>query len=461
MGNVNIPYYTTRQREGCPAWGYWAPCLKRRNPKTGKIEPTLMAELGFQLVDCGQDGPAAWAIAQSWNRKWKHARAEHKAGRATVAPGKIERVYPPNSMGEGFAKFRTTGEWHGKPQSTRDQWMRGWRYIEPIFGDVDGRTVAMENIDLWYNGDPNDPSIQGLVLKHGVSEAYLAMKYWRAIYSVLATINRADGKRYCEGKDPSLGIRRKTPPKRNAIYREGEAVRLVKRAIREKFYGLAAALAVAWDTQFSPVDVRSITLAKLYPDAAGPIFGLDRAKTGKTALGTLSKRTARLLWAYIDYLVGNSPLPNKAGPAPRAALPAGENVRAFKLHQDRPIFHTRGTGAGPKGGRPRAPALYTKDTFSKDFRIIRALEFPAEEKLPPKKRRKVMDFRRSGAIEAVAGKVDPAHLAGKMANSIDTNKTLQDTYLPQHASVVRLADAARLRGRRAMRESVKPNENGA
>lgn len=64
-----------------------------------------------------------------------------------------------------------------------------------------------------------------------------------------------------------------------------------------------------------------------------------------------------------------------------------------------------------------------------------------------------MDFHRSGAIEAVAGSVDPDHLAGKMANSIDTNKALQATYLPQRAQVVRLADEARLRGRERLRST--------
>jgi hypothetical protein len=34
-----------------------------------------------------------------------------------------------------------------------------------------------------------------------------------------------------------------------------------------------------------------------------------------------------------------------------------------------------------------------------------------------------------------------------MANTIDTNKELQSTYLPQNTTLVRLADAARARGR--------------
>lgn len=45
--------------------------------------------------------------------------------------------------------------------------------------------------------------------------------------------------------------------------------------------------------------------------------------------------------------------------------------------------------------------------------------------------------------------VDPPALAGKMANSIDSDKKLQRTYLPNQTAV-RLADEARERGRGLM-----------
>jgi hypothetical protein len=77
--------------------------------------------------------------------------------------------------------------------------------------------------------------------------------------------------------------------------------------------------------------------------------------------------------------------------------------------------------------------------------VVRAAEFG------PKERRKIMDFRRSGAVEAMAGEVAPEVLAAKMANSIDQNRELQKTYLPHNATLVRLADAARARGRTRMR----------
>jgi integrase len=419
VGDVNISFYTTRQRDGRPKWGYWAPCLKRRSKRSGRIEETLMAKLGFALVDCGEDGPRAWAIAQNWNAKWKQARADHLAGKPVQKPGKIERVFPPNSLGEGFAKFRATGEWSTKKPRTREGWLRGWKLIEPTFGDVNPRTVAMEHIDLWYHGDSRDPKIKGILELAGVSEAYIGMKYWRAIWSVLMTINRADGERYCVGEDPSLGIRRKTPQTRTAIWLYDEAQLTIGAAGKMKILGLQAALSVAWDTMMSPVDVRTLTLSQMSRDAQGTIFQVDRAKTGRQAIGTLTEPTLTLLNAYV------------------AGLP-------FTLHPETPIFHTRGGQPGPKGGRPRPPVPYTKDTLSKDFRDVRAALFIGDT-------RKVMDFRRSGSVEAIAGQVDPSALAGKMANSIDTNKKLQQTYLPNQTAVVRLADEARVRGRVVMR----------
>jgi hypothetical protein len=409
MGDVKIRYYVTRQRPSQTRWGYWEPCLARRSKISGKIEPTLMAQLGFRHVSCGPDGPHAWAIAESWNRKWDLAFQAYRAG-VPLDPLST-RAYPPDSLGEAFARYRTTNTWGKKAPRTREGWERGWRYIEPVFADVDPRTVSLEDLDGWY---------AALLATTTVGEAYLAMKIWRALWRVVGTLKKAGGERYCESdKDPSLGIRRETPRKRSAIWVHDETRRLVKRAWRMGFKGLAAALAVSWDTQFSPVDVRSVTKAKLAPDAQGSIFSLSRAKTGKAAIGTLSYKTERILLAYM------------------ASLP-------FELHPDMPIFHTRGAGPGPKGGRPRAPAPYTKDTLAKDFRVVREAEFKGDK-------RTIMDFRRSGAVEATAGQADPSALAAKMANSIDSNRELQATYKPNHTAVVRLADEARARGRELMK----------
>jgi integrase len=447
VGDIKVRYYVTRKFKDQPKRGYWAPCLARPDKKTGEFKPTLMAQLGFQHVDCGIDGPLAWAVAESWNRKWDAARAAHYAGAPPDSQGK---VFPPDSLGEGFAKFRGTGEWKQMKPRTKEGWLRGWKYIEPTFGDVNPRTVALEHLDLWYHGDQESkPPVQGILQKHGVGESYIAMKYWRAIYAKLLTINRADGERYCVGADPSLGIRRKTPKSRNAIWLYDEARIVIDGAGELGFKGLQAALAVAWDTMMSPVDVRTLTLSQISADDQGTLFQVDRAKTGKAAIGTLSDQTQALLRAYIEEL-------------------------GATLHPESPIFRTRFAVPGPSGGRPRAPVPYSKDTLSKDFRKVLAsdvvwlplfkianpalaLEKSDAQLLRMKNQhphtRKVMDFRRSGAVEAVAGDVEDKALAGKMANSIDTNKDLQKTYLPAHAAVVRLADAARERGRVVLRSA--------
>lgn len=430
VGNVKIRYYVTRQHPGKPKWGYWAPCLARRNAKSGKIEPTLMAKLGFELQDLGQDGPRAWAGAHTWNAKWDVALRDHRAGTVVAKPGEIERIYPPNSLGEAYQRFKRTGAFRGKAEATRDGWARGWRQIGPVFGDVDPRTIGLEDVDLWYGGDPVT-GIQGMLDSIGVGEAYHAVKIWRALWNVAATLNRPAGGKYCEGADPSLGIRRKTPKGRTAVWREGEAVRLVKRAWRMGNHGLACIIAVAWDTMMSPVDVRRLTRAQLVGDAEGPFFSVERAKTGKAAIGTLSRRTLRLIEAY------------RVG---------------FGAHviDSLPMFRTAGAAPGPQGGRRWLPQAYSKDKLGRDFRDCVAAEFPGDK-------RKLSDFRRSGAKEAELGGVTGAELGRKMANTIETDGKLRETYLPsmkQDASLVRLADHARSRGRGKLRGGDGGNKAG-
>ncbi|MGB6756159.1 MAG: hypothetical protein WBE71_27305 [Xanthobacteraceae bacterium] len=269
----------------------------------------------------------------------------------------------------------------------------------------------LQHIDAWYADQL--PCI-------GVREAHRALKIWRALWGVCKTLSRPNGAPYTARNDPSLGIRRRTPQPRNAIWFEGEAVRLVKCAWRMNYHGLATALAVAWDTMLSPVDVRSLTRAQLSGDADGPLFQLARAKTGKAAIGTLSRRTERMLKAYL------AKLPND-------------------LHPSAPIFRTPPFIPWVKGGKPRAGVPYRADVLGRHFRIVRETLFPGD------RRQLGSDFRRSGAVEAKAGHVDPAALADKMANSIDRNKALQSTYLPADARVVRLADEARARGRARLR----------
>ena len=100
-------------------------------------------------------------------------------------------------------------------------------------------------------------------------------------------------------------------------------------------------------------------------------FLLKRAKTGEPALGTLSRRTRKLVEAYVAGL-------------------------GYELHDEAPIFRSRGYAPGLKGGRPHVGVPYTKDSLGADFADVRLIVFGTDEK------RKLMDMRRSGAVESMA-----------------------------------------------------------
>ena len=370
MGQVKIPYYIVKGGRG-----FWNPT-------------STMKHAGFASVPCGPDGPDAWAIAATWNARW----LEHRRGGAGPK-------WPPGSLGEAFDRFRKTGTWERKAPKTRQEWEAMWRlHIAPFFGDYSPRVATLDRLDKWY----------ALMLREKrVREAHRAMKIWRALWQVAAAMN------YCDkDKDPSVGIRRKTPIPRSAIWSEGEAVRLVKRAWRMGYRGLAVILAVAWDTSLAPIDCRSLRPSQMTRDGQRVTFAVDRAKTGAAAIGTLCMRTQRLLMVYIDGL-GAEPMP------------------------DAPLLRNRSGGA------------YTKECLNKDFAKVRAAVFG------PTETRKIMDLRRSGSVEANAGQVDAGALAAKMATTIDQARELQRTYLPVDPASVARADEARRRGRNRLRAGTK------
>jgi hypothetical protein len=86
-----------------------------------------------------------------------------------------------------------------------------------------------------------------------------------------------------------------------------------------------------------------------------------------------------------------------------------------------------------------------EDTLADDFAAVRALVFPGDD-------RRLMDMRRSGTTEAIAGGADITAVAAKMARSSELHRT----YAPVDLAAVRNADEARSKGRRKMR-GAKPS----
>lgn len=351
-----------------------------------------MKAAGFVCVPLGSDGPDAKAKAISWNERWDRARAGQGVD--------TRKVWPRGSLGEGYDRFRHTDTWAQKKPRTREEWERCWPYIEPIFGDVDPSTLGLEHLDAFYAHPVN-----GLLAKFGVDLAHRVIKIWRALWRVVAAMG------YCErDRDPSLALSRRTPSPRSATWTEGEAARLVKAAIRMGYTGLACVVAIAWDTQFAPGDIRKLTAADTTQKGGRITFQTTRNKTDKAVLRTLTRRTQRLLRAY---LVSR----------PAEALP------------NAPLF------------RNRSGRAYSKDTLGDDFRAVREAVFPGD------KRMLGHDFRRSGTVEAFAGDASPSAVSAKMGNSIDQSSELQRTYNPVNAASVRQADEARKVGRRRIREN--------
>jgi hypothetical protein len=99
----------------------------------------------------------------------------------------------------------------------------------------------------------------------------------------------------------------------------------------------------------------------------------------------------------------------------------------------------------------RSGAIYREATLAHDFAAVRELAFPGDN-------RRLMDLRRSGAVEAIAGEAGPMGLAAKLANSIGRSNTLHKTYAPVDIEAVKNADQARLRGRQKIRAANKAGE---
>jgi hypothetical protein len=390
MGKIKIPYYTV-----IAGRGYWRPTRKMRG-------------LGFQIVRCGADGPDAWALAAEWNKRWQAVRKGDAPALVDLDhlsrdQAEVAHRYPPGSVGAAFQVYIRTPEWAARAYLTREKiWWPAWIRIREMWGDVAPDTITFEMMSKWR---------AALERKHGRGVAHKILRVWRTFWKIML------GMKVARAADPSLGIRNRAPIPRWQRWSEGETVRLVKAAWRHGYKGLACIIAVAWDTQFSPVDVR--TLAARHRAIVGGHLVFDRqaegrAKTGRAAIGTVSARTERLVEIYLRTL-------------------------ALELHPDAILFRTR-TGAA-----------YGREPLAHDFADVRALAFPGDK-------RRLMDMRRSGVVEAIAGDAGPVGLAAKLANSIGRSNTLHKTYAPVDIEAVRNTDAARLKGRRRMRGE---NESGA
>ena len=371
-------------------------------------------------------------------REWDEMRNGSAATRETPCPERrLEWGYK-----KILALHTKEREARGRPITPQEakwgDWARFWQFARPKFGQRDPRSITQDELfELQQH-------VRATVGDH---DAHNLIKIWRALWRRMGTLRCADGGLLCDKvADPSTAFANPAPKGRTQIWLALEVRTFVERAWERGYYGLAAAVAVAWDTQFSPVDVCSLTPNHIKADGPGNFcFFKPRAKTDEPAYGTFISEwiidgqritTAALIRLYVSKL-GATLLPTT------------------------PIFWTRGNArAGSFPGSHRGshatikPRPYTRSTLGHDFYDVRALVFGKDEK------RQIRDMRRSGTVEAFAGDARPEHVREKMANTISHSNVLYQTYNPVDREKVRAADEARLIGRERLAAAVETNVSG-
>jgi hypothetical protein len=337
-----------------------------------------MKALGFRVMALGPHGPEAWAQAERMNAEWDKARA---AGASAV------KHYERDTLGWLYAEYRKMGVWRKKESRTREEWELAWTVIEPIFADILVTEIDFPACDEFYTG---------LEQKFSLHKKHRVFKIFRALLEV------AIGFKLIK-TNPTHKIANTAPKGRSEIWSELEIIALRDKAWALGYRGLAVAIAIAYDTQLAPVDVRLLTPRMRVADHEGVYFNTARAKTERKAIATISKDTELLIDRYL------------------ADLP-------FVLPADQPFI------------RNRSGHVYSKDTLGDDFRDMRQIVFPGDT-------RRLMDLRRTGNVEAVVGGAQPAHLGAKLSNSISHTNEIWDTYSPVQAEAVREVDKARKIGR--------------
>jgi hypothetical protein len=83
-----------------------------------------MIAKGARIISCGDDGPAAWALAGK-------AYAEWKAGKPRDLENRLRGSARAGAIGAAFLEYRATDEWKAKAPRTREDWERAWKRIEP------------------------------------------------------------------------------------------------------------------------------------------------------------------------------------------------------------------------------------------------------------------------------------------------------------------------------------------
>lgn len=327
----------------------------------------------------GPAGEEAQKLAIGWNAKWDKRR------------DKVARklAYPVGTLGHFYSVFQTKTAWRLMDVRTREDYERTWPEIEARFGRMLISKITADTSEAFHAEihPAHNPKSDW-----SWNAAHRTLKNWRSLlnamkdYGILASA-------------PIGRVPNPAPKGRSGVWTHEEVSQLSWAACVLDMPGMAVSIRLAWGAMLSPVDVWTL-----------PVGGWDnglinhtRQKTGKRILVRVDADTAALVDNYLASLP--------------AALPHTPLVRRA-------------------GGRK---VYISKDTFGDDFRTVRALAFPGDD-------RQFLDLRRSAATEARRGGATRDDLGKAMANRIDASDALAATYLLDASERV---NEARVKARKA------------
>lgn len=363
-----------------------------------------MRALGFQPKPLGPDGPDSVAEGLRLYGTWLAAKAQAQSGQVSD--------YPPGSFGEFFHRYRRTSTWSEKAPRTREDYGRAWAHMD-AWAPGPGRPTLSRTIVNRISTETCEQFKAHLVATVSDHERHLTIKVLKVLLADMVTRLRLG---YAS---PAARLVNPHPKGRWQIWLAQEIEDLAAGAAIAGFEGMSLAIDVAWQTMFSPVDVRSLRPSQLKRDAGGFYFRRNRTKTDAEAFGYVTDQLASEILAYVA---------------------AQDRAQA----DDTPIFRTRPMAATVAGGRPSKPIGYkTKDLFAKDFRQVREFMFPGDA-------RQLLDIRRSANVEADAAGADKQTMGELLANGLADNRFLDETYTPPTVAKAREVAELRLQGRKRL-----------
>jgi hypothetical protein len=323
----------------------------------------------------GPAGEEAKKLAIGWNAKWDKRHEKR-------APD-----YKPGTLGHFYSVFRTKTAWRIMDERTREDYERTWPEIERRFGKTLVHKISADDSERFHAEihPAHNPKSE-----MSANAAHRTLKNWRALLNAMAAYNIL-------AKAPIGRVPNPAPKGRSGVWTHDEVMQLSWAACVLDMPGMAVAIRLAWGAILSPVDVWTLPRSG-WRDG---LIDHERRKTGKRILVRVDADTLGLV---NDYL------------ATRTILPAT-----------------------PLIARANGKAYQSKDTFGDDFRVVRALAFPGDD-------RQFLDLRRSAATEARRGGATRDALGKAMANRVDASEALAATYLLDASDAV---NAARLKARTA------------